>query len=698
MPVRFELRGPVAIITLDRPPVNSLGLALRRELFNALEKADALDGASAIVLAGSHSIFSGGADITEFGRPEANAEPSLHTLIRRLESTGKPVVAAIRGVCMGGGLEMALACHYRVVATGTSIALPEVKIGLIPGAGGTQRLPRVLGVEAALNFIAGGEPVKAECLAAVPGQRLFDRVVEGDLLEGAISFASEVAGARPLPLVRNLPLSCPDADGFFQFARNTVRAKSRNFPAPAKCVDAVEAAVKSRSIEDGLAEESSIFVALMQTPEHRALRHAFLAERAANKIPGVPSDTPLRRVERVAIIGAGTMGAGIAMCFLSSGLPVTVLETKVEALQRGLATIRKTYEAQIQKGKLSSEQCEATMARLSTTLDYAEIGGADLVIEAVFEDLGAKEAVFRKLDEVMKPGAILATNTSTLDLNRIAAFTQRPRDVIGMHFFSPAHVMRLLELVRGDKTADDVLATVMALGRKIRKTCVVAGVCDGFIGNRMIEQYMRQAGFLLDEGCTPQQVDNAVEAFGFAMGPFRMSDLAGGDISWAIRKRRYIEKPGMRYSTLADRLCELGRFGQKAGAGWYDYLPGLRHAVPSPRVEQLLMDHRKASGIVPRRIDDAEIVHRLVFALVNEGAHLLEEGIGQRAGDIDVVYLTGYGFPAHRGGPMCYANETGLINVMQAMKRFAANPLDDAGFWQPAPLLAKLAAAGRTFG
>jgi 3-hydroxyacyl-CoA dehydrogenase len=461
-------------------------------------------------------------------------------------------------------------------------------------------------------------------------------------------------------------------------------------------VDAVEAATQKK-FDEGMALEREIFLNLMWTPECRALRHLFAAERAASKIPDVPEDTPKRPIQALAVIGAGTMGAGIAMNFLNAGIPVTLLEMKQDALDRGVATIRKNYEAQVKKGKLKSEKYEERMALLKTTLSYADIGQADMVIEAVFEEMGVKEKVFRQLDQVMKPGAILASNTSTLDLNRIASFTQRPQDVIGTHFFSPANVMKLLEVVRGEKTAKDVLATVMALGKQIKKTAVVSGVCDGFIGNRMIEQYSRQAGFLLDEGCTPQQVDRAIEKFGFAMGPFRMGDLAGNDIGWAIRKRRAVEKPNLRYSKTADLLCELGRYGQKTGAGWYDYQPGKRDAIPSRLVEDMVEKHRAGLGVTPRKVSDEEIVQRLVFSLVNEAAHLLEEGIAARPGDIDMVYLTGYGFPMWRGGPMMYADTVGLFNVMQAMQRFARNPMDDAQFWQPAPLLTRLVAEGKTF-
>lgn len=697
MSASYELHGPVAVITLNNPPVNGLGHATRLEVAQGLEKAQADGNVKAVVITGAGKAFSGGADIKEFGTPKALAEPNLLSLIRLVELCSKPVVAAVHSVCMGGGLELALGCHYRVAAPGANVALPEVKIGLIPGAGGTQRLPRALGVETALNMIVSGDPVKSELLASLPGQKLFDKLItEGDLLQGAIAFATEVADMRPLPLVRDIKVKHPNPDGYFQFARNTVKAMAKNFPAPGKCIDAVEASLK-RKFDDGMAYERELFVGLMMTPECKALRHAFFAERAASKIPDVPEDTPLRAVKKIAVIGAGTMGGGIAMNFLSAGIPVVMLEMKQEALDRGVATIRKNYEAQVKKGKLKPEKYEAQMAALSTTLDYAGIGDADMVIEAVFEDMEVKKAVFEKLDAVMKPGAILATNTSTLDVNKIAAFTKRPQDVIGTHFFSPANIMKLLEVVRGEHTGKDVLATVMALGKKIKKTCVVSGVCDGFIGNRMIEQYSRQAGFLLEEGATPEQVDKAVEKFGFAMGPFRMGDLAGNDVGWYIRKRRYVEKPDLRYSKTADKLCELGRFGQKTGAGWYDYQPGKRDAIPSAVVNDMIVKHRAEMGITPRQISDDEIVHRLVFALVNEAARLLQEGIAQRASDVDMVYLTGYGFPLHRGGPMCYADTVGLYNVVQAMKRFAANPNDDANFWQPAPLLAQLAAEGKSF-
>ncbi|MEG0224090.1 MAG: 3-hydroxyacyl-CoA dehydrogenase NAD-binding domain-containing protein [Comamonas sp.] len=697
MSADYQKDGSIAVITLNNPPVNGLGLATRRAIVEGVNRANADASIEAIVITGAGKAFSGGADITEFGTERATQEPHLLSVIKVLEQSTKPVVAAIHSVCMGGGLELAMGCHYRVVAPKTSVALPEVKLGLLPGAGGTQRLPRLLGLETALNMIVSGEAVQSEVLAAIPGQKLFDLVAASadSLASEARAFAQHIAGQRPLPLVRNLPCKHPQAEAYLQFARNMVKGMAKNFPAPGKCVDAVAAAVGK--FDAGMQTERELFTQLMFTPESRALRHLFLAERAASKIADVPSSTPQREIRTVGVIGAGTMGGGIAMNFLNAGIPVTILETKQEALDRGLGTIRKNYESQVKKGKLKPEKYEERMALLSTTLSYDDLKHADLIIEAVFEELGVKETVFKQLDAVAKPGAILASNTSTLDVDKIAAFTQRPQDVVGMHFFSPANVMKLLEVVRGKETAKDVLATVMQLAKKIKKTAVVSGVCDGFIGNRMIEQYSRQAGFLLDEGATPQQVDKAVEKFGFAMGPFRMGDLAGNDIGWAIRKRRAVERADMKYSATADKLCELGRYGQKTGAGWYDYEAGKRDAIPSEVVNQMIEQHRKDSGITPRKISDEEIVQRLVFSLVNEGAHILEDGIAGKSGDIDMVYLTGYGFPIHRGGPMHYAGEVGLINVVQAMNRFAQNPQDDAAFWQPAPLLARLAAEGKTF-
>jgi 3-hydroxyacyl-CoA dehydrogenase len=691
MSANYEVKGSIAVITLNNPPVNGLGYATRLGIFEGLKKALGQRAVKAIVITGAGKAFSGGADIKEFNTPKSFAEPNLHSVIAAIENADKPVIAAVHSVAMGGGLELALACHYRVASPGAQIALPEVKLGLLPGAGGTQRLPRVVGVETALNMIVSGNPVASEKLA---GTKLFDQMVEGDLMAGAIAFAEKVAAARPLPKVRDIKVDYPNHEAFFQFARNTVGAMSKNFPAPLKCVDCVAAAA-SMKFEDGLKFERESFLALIQTTESKALRHFFFGERAASKIPDVPEDTPKRPIKSAAIIGAGTMGGGIAMNFANAGIPVTVLEMKQEALDKGLATVRKNYENTMKKGKLTQQKFDERVGLIKGTLSYDEIKNADIVIEAVFEEMGVKEKVFSKLDQVMKPGAILASNTSTLDLNKIAAFTKRPQDVIGTHFFSPANVMKLLEIVRGEKTAKDVLATTMALAKKIKKTGVVSGVCDGFIGNRMIEQYGRQAGFLLEEGALPEQVDKAIEKLGFAMGPFRMGDLAGNDIGWAIRKRRYVERPDMKYSKTGDLLCEMGRYGQKTGAGWYDYKPGDRKPYPSQLVNDMIVQHSKDIKVKRRKVSDQEIVERLLYSMINEAAYILEEGIAQRASDIDMVYLTGYGFPLHRGGPMFYADTVGLPNVVAAMKKYAKGRHGE--YWKPAPLLAKLAKKGKTF-
>ncbi|MGO9945141.1 MAG: 3-hydroxyacyl-CoA dehydrogenase NAD-binding domain-containing protein [Rhodoblastus sp.] len=687
----YATRGAVAVITLNNPPVNGMNHAVRQGIVAGLDRAAADAAVKAVVIIGSDRLFSGGADIGEFGTPKTIAEPSLWTVIDTVEKSTKPVIAAIGGVCVGGGLELALGAHFRIAKPDASIALPEVKLGLLPGAGGTQRLPRAIGVEAALNLIASGQPAPAE---RFKGTALFDEFVEGDLLDAALAFAEKVvAEKRPLKLVRDIKVDHPQREAYFQFARNTVRAVAGPLPAPLKCVEAVAAAV-GKPFDQGIAVERSLFMSLMGSPESRALRHAFFGERAASKIPDVPDDTPIRKVAKVGVIGAGTMGGGIAMNFLSAGIPVIVLEMKQEALDKGFGAIRANYEGAVKKGRLSQDKTSACLGLLKGSLSYADLGDCDLIIEAVYEDLSVKEAVFKELDKVAKPGAILASNTSTLDVNAIASFTKRPTDVVGLHFFSPANVMKLLEVVRGAATAKDVLATVMQLARKIRKTAVVAGVCDGFIGNRMIEHYGRMAALLVEEGATPWQVDKALEKWGMAMGPFRMFDLAGNDIAWAIRKRRYVEMPHIRYAKCADRLCELGRFGQKTGRGWYLYLPGSRNAIPDPEIEEMLAAYRKENGVTPRKISDAEIVERCIYALVNEGARLLEEGIAQRASDIDIVYLSGYGFPAHRGGPMLYADEVGLYKVARRMKEFAANSGDN--FWTPAPLIAQRVAEGKS--
>jgi len=703
MTVEYVVHGDVAVVALNNPPVNGLGFATRQAIVAGVGRAEADPLVRAIVLTGSGKAFSSGADIREFGSPKAFQEPTLTSVIEAVERCSKPVVAALHTLAMGGGLELALGCHYRIAAPGCVVSMPEVKLGIIPGAGGTQRLPRAIGVEAALNMIVSGDPVKCELLARLPGQKLLDKLAAtpASLADEAQALARDVAARHAngsnLPLLRDLSCAHPQGEGYFQFARNMVQGMAKNFPAPVKCVDAVEAATRLK-FNDGLKRETEIFLQLMWTPESRALRHIFIAERATSKIPDVPEDTPQRVVQSVAVIGAGTMGGGISMNFLNAGIPVTLLETQQEALARGLATIRKNYEARVRKGKLDPLEFERRMALLTGTLSFDDIKTADLVIEAVFEDMAIKEQVFKRLDETVKQGAILASNTSTLDLDRIAGFTRRPQDVIGLHFFSPANVMKLLEVVRGKRTGNDVLATAIALAKKIKKTPVVSGVCDGFIGNRMLGPYSRQAMALLEEGATPQHIDKAVEDFGFAMGPLRVSDLAGNDIGWAVRKRKAAEHPGRRpEAAIADRLCELGRFGQKTGAGWYDYRAGVREPLTSQVVSELIDAHRLARGIAPRKITDEEIVQRLVYALVNEGARILEDGIASKAGDIDMVYLLGYGFPTHRGGPMLYADTVGLPNVLRSMARFANASPEDAGDWKPAPLLSRLAAEGKSF-
>ena len=692
--IDYSVSGNLAVITMKNPPVNGLGYDLRRSICDGVQKAIADPAIKAMVLTGAGKAFSGGADIREFNTPRAVAEPNLLSVIRLIENSPKPVVAAVHSVAMGGGLELAMGCHFRVASKGAQIALPEVKLGVLPGAGGTQRLPRLVGLELGLNMIVSGQTVMSDKLAST---RLFDLVTDGDLLTAAKAFARKVIDeGLGLPKVRDIRVEHPDAQALLQFARNTVSTVARNFPAPLKCVEAVAAAVE-KPFDEAMRFERALFLELVQTPESKALRHAFFGERAASKIPDVPDNTPLREIRSAAVIGAGTMGGGIAMNFVNAGIPVTVLESRPEALEKGIATIRANYENTAKKGRMSAEDVQTRMALIRSTLSYDDIASADIVVEAVFEDMSVKEQVFRKLDQVMKAGAILATNTSTLDVDRIASFTARPQDVIGTHFFSPANVMKLLEIVRGAKTGKDVLATTMQLAKRLRKTGVVSGVCDGFIGNRMVEQYIRQAGFMLEEGALPQQVDRAIEKFGFAMGPFRMSDLAGNDVGWYIRKRRYQEKPDMKYPRIADLICERGRFGQKTGAGFYRYEAGRRDAIPDPVVEQLIVDHRASSGIKARKLSDDEIVHRLVFALVNEGAKILEEGIALRASDIDMVYLTGYGFPIHRGGPMLYADLYGLYNVAARMREFARNPHGDPDFWTPAPLLARLVELGKGF-
>jgi 3-hydroxyacyl-CoA dehydrogenase len=691
--VDYRIDRTVAVITFTNPPVNGLSHAVRSGVAAALERTHTDPSVQAIVLTGTGGLFSGGADIREFGTPASLASPTLRELIEQVEASAKPVVAAIAGLCLGGGLELALAAHARIANATAKLGLPEVKLGLLPGAGGTQRLPRLVGVERALDMIVTGEPVPA---AALAGTALLDLVVDGDPVAAAVEFAASTGLASTPPRrTRDIPLDEPNLASLCAAARTRLEAALPRLPAPLRAVDAIEAA--GLPFEEGLAVERRAFVELMETPESKGLRHAFFAERAAGKVPGVLPATAARPLSQAAVIGAGTMGAGIAVALLDAGIRVGLVEADQAALNRGRARVAVIYDGQVKKGRLTAGVRDRRLSLLRPTLSYEDIGQADVVIEAVFESLAVKRAVFLALDRAMKPGAVLATNTSTLDVDAIAGFTRRPSDVVGLHFFSPANVMRLLEVVRGRETAPDVLATALALAKALRKVAVVSGVCDGFIGNRMLEGYTKQAWYLVEEGATPEEVDRAMEAFGFAMGPFRVGDLVGHDVSRAIRERRRAERPGYRCSTLPDKLCDAGRLGQKTGAGWYYYPEGPRRPTPSAAVEDLITSHRAEIGVAPRRIDDSEIVDRLVYALVNEGARILEEGIAARASDIDVVYLTGYGFPRARGGPMFQADQVGLDRVLGRVREFARNPHGDPAAWKPAPLLERLTEAGGTF-
>ena len=688
----YTSHGSVAVITLGSPPVNALSLGVRNAIVDGLERAADADSIAAVVITGSGATFCGGADVSEFGLPAAVAAPNLSDLVALVEGFSKPVVAALNGTALGGGLELAMACHYRVASAKAQLGLPEVKLGILPGAGGTQRLPRLVGAERALNMIVSGTPVAARELAKT---KLLDSVVEADPVPAAIALAQRIVEEKlPLKKARDMSAKFPNAEAFFDFARGAIAPLAKNYPAPAKCIDAVEAAVL-KPFDEGLKVERTAFVELLNSTESKALRHVFFATRAASKVPDVPSSTPMRPVKSVAVIGAGTMGGGIAMNFANVGLPVTVVETTQAALDKGLGVVKRNYESTLKKGRLSPAEFDKRLSLIKGTLSYDEIAHADLIIEAVFEDLQVKQQVFETLDAKAKPGAILASNTSTLDLNKIANFTRRPQDVVGLHFFSPANVTKLLEIVRGAKTAKDVLATSLGLAKEIKKIGVVAGVCDGFIGNRMLHAYSRQMQLLLELGALPQQIDKALENFGFAMGPFRVSDLAGNDIGWAIRKRQYAEHPDLARATIADRICELGRFGQKTSAGWYDYKPGDRTPIPSEVVTKIILEESARSGQTRRKVSDQEIVERALYSLVNEGARILEEGIALRASDIDVVYIAGYGFPDFRGGPMFYADTVGLPNVLRAIRGFAKGYRGDV--WAPAPLLEKLASENRTF-
>jgi 3-hydroxyacyl-CoA dehydrogenase len=690
--VHFEKRGRVAVISLDYPPVNALGQAVRQGLADGLTKALADQEVHAIVLIGKGRTFTAGADITEFGKP--SKEPELTALISRHESSDKPVVAAIHGTALGGGLELALGCHYRLAVTDAKLGLPEVKLGLLPGAGGTQRLPRVVGVSKALEMIVSGEPVTA---GEAKAMGLVDELVDGDLLAGAVAFAERVADRRPVPRVRELTRRIEEAKAdpsLFEKAAKQALSRARGGEAPKRCIEAVKAAVQL-PFEKGLQRERELFLEALGSRESAALRHVFFAERQAAKIPDVPAETPTLPIRQVAVLGAGTMGGGIAMAFANAGIPVVLVDREQALVDKGMAIIGKNYASTVSKGRLSQAEMDARLGRITPTTRWDDLAKVDLVIEAVFEEMGLKKEIFGQLDRSTPKEAILATNTSTLDVNEIARATSRPEQVIGLHFFSPANIMRLLEIVRGDKTSKPVVATSMKLAKQIGKVGVLVGVCTGFVGNRMLHAYYRQANFLVEEGATPVQVDGVMTRFGYAMGPFATSDLAGIDVGWRIRKGQPKPPPGERYSgAVADRLAEMGRFGQKTSAGFYKYEAGSRTPIEDPAVLAIVEQVSKELGIARRSISDDEILERCMYAMINEGAKILEERIALRASDIDTVWINGYGFPAHRGGPMFYADTVGLAKIEARVRDF----LNAHGrAWQPSALLERLAKQGKTF-
>src|SRR5690349_20408689 len=685
--VDLDRRGRVAVLTVNNPPVNALSQHVRQGLHEGLKQAIADSSAQAIVIVCAGRTFVAGADITEFGKPPT--DPSLHAVLDVIEGSAKPVVAAIHGTALGGGLEVTLACHYRVGVKDARFGLPEVKLGLLPGAGGTQRLPRVVGVEKARSMMVSGDPIRADEALATG---LIDEIVSGgDLTSAGVAFADKVLNEkRPLKKIRDLDDKLAAVRGnaeVFASFRKSVARQTRGFRAPENIVKAVEAAV-SLPFDAGLKRERELFVELLNSPESKAQRYFFFAEREATKIPDVPADTPAKDIKKAAVIGAGTMGGGIAMNFANVGIPVTIVEVKQDALDRGLGVVRKNYETTASRGRLTMADVERRMGLIKGTTDFNAIADADIVIEAVFEEMPIKKEVFAKLDKIAKPDAVLATNTSTLDVNEIASATSRPESVIGTHFFSPANVMKLLENVRGAKSSKTTIATAMTVGRRINKVPVLVGVCYGFVGNRMLHQRGIQAEKLILEGALPHQVDRVLYDFGFPMGPFAMGDLAGLDVGWRIRKGR-----GVR-SEVADRICELGRFGQKTGAGYYKY-DDKRNPSPDSEVEKIIVDVATEMGITRRHIGDEEILQRLLYPMVNEGAKILEEKIAIRASDIDVIWVYGYGWPVYRGGPMFWADQIGLKAVRDRMLQFQKATND--AFWTPAPLLNRLADQGKGF-
>ena len=688
--VHLAIEDGIAVITVDNPPVNAFSHAVRVALQSAVRNAFANAAAKALIIHGAGKTFMAGSDIKEFDAPPK--DPWLGEVIDEIEAGSKPVVAAIHGTALGGGFEVALGCHYRICDAKAKVGLPEVTLGIIPGAGGTQRLPRLIGVEAAIATAGSGKPMSA---AEALKKGAVDEIASGDLMTAARAAAKRLTGTAPRRTSEQPFPGGPQTPAFFEAQRGAMKKRNRGFPAPPTVVDAIEAATKV-AFREGLARERAFNAELKDSLQSKALRHLFFGERTVAHIPRIPKDTSLRPIEAVGVVGAGTMGAGIAVNFLNAGYRVAVTEAKEEALARGRNTITKIYDREVEKGRLKPEAREDRLNRLTLSLDMGALKDVDLVIEAAFEDMGIKQEIFRKLDAVCKPGAILASNTSTLDLNQIANVTQRPQDVIGTHFFSPAHIMRLLEVVRGAKTANDVIATLMAAGKKIDKVAVLSGVCFGFIGNRMFEGYVRESQRLLLEGATVQQVDKALTDWGMAMGPHAVIDLAGVDVSFLTREgNRANLPPDPTYCLIGDKLHHLGRHGQKTKKGFYKY--GEKGAEADPEVEQLIRDEAGRLKIAQRTFTDQEIVERCLFPLITEGAQILDEGIALRSVDIDVVWCAGYGFPRFRGGPMFHGDAIGLQAVVDGMARFAKVQGNDYGYWTPAPLLTKLAAEGKTF-
>jgi 3-hydroxyacyl-CoA dehydrogenase len=687
--VTFSRQGRIGIATVDNPPVNALSHAVRSGLAVALEQANADREIGAWIIICSGRTFMAGADIREFGRPMEG--PLLNELVFPLEASEKPLIAAIHGTALGGGLEVALACHFRVAVPSARFGLPEVKLGILPGAGGTQRLPRLVGVETALTMITEGNDIPAAKAKAIG---LIDAIVDGDLLAGAIAFAETLLDeGRPIRRTGSLSVSVANP-AIFDETRKALAKRQRGFEAPQKCVDAVKAAVDYPLVE-GSAIEHELCIALMRGSQSKAQRHAFFAEREVAKVPGLPENTPVRDIKRVGVIGPGAMGTGIALNFLNAGFPVVLVGVDQPTLDKSLATMRKILGGGIAKGTTTQEAVDAKIAMVTPTMDYDDLGDVDLVIEAAFEDMAIKKDVFATLGRVTKPGAILATNTSYLNIDEMAEASGRPEDAVGMHFFNPANVMRLLENVRGAKTAPDVLATVMKIGKAIKKVSVLVGISDGFVGNRMLAKRSREGMFMLEEGATPWQIDKVLVDFGFAMGPYQVADLAGIDVQYAARKARWaLLSEREHQANIVDQLYALGRHGQKTGAGYYTYDEN-RRATPDPAVEALIVAHSAARGITRRPISSQEIQERLIYAMINEGAKILDEGVAARPHDIDVVWLTGFGFPVYLGGPMFYADQIGLKTVYDALLKYSEQV--GAEFFAPSPLLERLALAGKGF-